>query len=250
MALHTRRGVLLGAAGLLAGLAGCNEESEPSGTPAQRTPTDPGAPRDLGDDGTREPEQYALRGDDGGGTIAWFAEGSDTSGDDTADPDGATDPGTIPSHERRDEGLIADEATAATLSFSDVEGAGEARAFVEATDFDSESIYLHQTPLGECYRMELCSVAWGGEEVALRYVFVLENYDVACSSEERDTLATFVRIPVALDPDRTVEVDRSNRAGRCGQPRNRPTPSERSTDGTATSTDGTATTDASGGSDR
>lgn len=243
MALHTRRGVLLGAAGVLAGLAGCNEDSEPSGTPDGPTPIDPDEPRDLGDTGTRNPEQYALRGDDGDGTIAWFDEDAGTSGDDSSGPDGATDSGTIPSHERRDRGLIADEATAATLSFSDVEGTEEARAFVEATDFDSESIYLDQTPLGNCYRLELCSVSWGGEEVSLRYVFVLEDYDVACSSDERDTLATFVRIPVALDPDRTVDVDRSNRAGRCGQPRSRPTPSEQRTDGTET-------TDASRGSDR
>jgi|GEM_PF-1896883 len=203
MALHTRRGVLLGAAGLLAGLAGCNEDPESTGTPAERAPTDPGEPRDLGDTGTRDPEQYALRGDDGGGTIAWFTEDAESSGDSAGSGDGtdetngdggATDSGTIPPHERRDGGLITDEATAATLSFADVEGAEEARAFVESTDFDSESVYLHQTPLGDCYRLELCSVSWG-EEVSLWYVPVLENYDVACSSEERDTLATFVRIP-------------------------------------------------------
>jgi len=258
MALHTRRGVLLGAAGLLAGLAGCNEDPESTGTPAERAPTDPGEPRDLGDTGTRDPEQYALRGDDGGGTIAWFTEDAESSGDSAGSGDGtdetngdggATDSGTIPPHERRDGGLITDEATAATLSFADVEGAEEARAFVESTDFDSESVYLHQTPLGDCYRLELCSVSWG-EEVSLWYVPVLENYDVACSSEERDTLATFVRVPVALDAGRTVEVERSNRAGRCGRPRDRSTPSERSTNQTATSTDGTATTAAPEGSDR
>jgi hypothetical protein len=227
MALHTRRGVLLGVAGFLAGLAGCNEESEPTGTPAQRTPTDPGEPRELGETGTRDPEQYALRGDDGGGVIAWFAEDPGAVGADTGDSDAATDAGTISPHERRDEGVIADEATAATLSFGDVEGAEEARAFVEATDFDSESIYLHQTPLGDCYRLELCSADWGGEELSLRYVSVLQDYDVACSSEERDTLATFVRVPAALDPDRRADVERSNRGGRCGQGRTGSTPSER-----------------------
>jgi hypothetical protein len=259
MALHTRRGVLLGVAGFLAGLAGCNEESEPTGTPAQRTPTDPGEPRELGETGTRDPEQHALRGDDGGGTIAWFAEDVSASGDSTGgedgageagDPDSVTDSGTIPPRERRDEGLVTDGATAATLSFSDVEGVEEARAFVAATDFDSESLYLHQTPLGDCYRLKLCSVSWGGEAVSLRYVPVLESYDVACSAEERDTLATFVRIPVALDPGQTVKVDRSNDAGRCGRPRTRPTPGERDTDGTASVSTRTATTAASGRDDR
>ena len=242
MALHTRRGVLLGAAGLLAGLAGCNEDAGDEGTPADRTPTDPGKPRDVGEDGTRNPEQYALRGDDDG-VIAWFAEDVDRSGDSTGDSDDATGAGTLPPHERRDEGVIADEAMAATLSFGDVEGAEEARAFVEATDFDSESIYLDQTPLGDCYRLELCSVSWGGEELSLRYVSVLRDYDVACSAKERDTLATFVRVPVALDPGQRADVERSNRGGRCGQVRTGPTPSERNAD------EMTAT-DASGGGGR
>jgi hypothetical protein len=230
MALHTRRGVLLGAAGLLAGLAGCNEDTGDDGTPAQRSPTDLGQPREPSEDSTRDPEQYALRGDDGRGTIVWFAEDVDRSGDGSADSGTTTDAETIPPRDRRDEGLITDEAAAATLSFSDVEGSEEARAFVEATDFDSESIYLHQTPLGDCYRLELCSVSWGGEEVSLWYTPVLYDYDVACSAEERDTLATFVRIPAVLDPDQSVDVERSNRGGQCGRPRNRPTPSERNAD--------------------
>jgi len=230
MALHTRRGVLLGAAGLLAGLAGCNEDTGDDGTPAQRSPTDLGEPRDPGEDSTRDPEQYALRGDDGGGTIAWFAEDAESSEGGSVDSDTTTESRTIPPRDRRDEGLITDEATAATLSFSEVEGAEDARAFVEATDFDSESIYLHQTPIGDCYRLKLCSVSWGGEEVSLWYVSVLYDYDVACSSDERDTVATFVRIPAALDSDQPVDVERSNRGGQCGQPRNRPTPSERNAD--------------------
>jgi hypothetical protein len=242
MALHTRRGVLLGAAGLLAGLAGCNEDTGDDGTPAERTPTDPGEPRDVGEDGTRDPEQYALRGDDDG-VIAWFAEGPGAAGADTSDSDGTTDAGTIPPDERRDEGVIADEATAATLSFGDVDGAEEAREFVEATDFDSESIYLDQTPLGDCYRLELCSADWGGEELSLRYVSVLQDYDVACSGRDRDTLAMFVRVPVALDPDRRANVERSNRGVQCGQGRIGPTPSDRNP-GEMTATA------ASGGDDR
>jgi len=230
MALHTRRGVLLGAAGFLAGFAGCNEDGGDEGTPARRSPTDPGEPHEPGEDSTRDPEQYALRGDDGGGEIAWFAADAETPGDGAGDPDGTTDAGTVPPHERRDEGIIADEATAATLSFADVEGSEDARAFVEATDFDSESVYLHQTPLGDCYRLELCSVSWGGEELSLWYVPVLHDYDVACSSDERDTLATFVRIPATLDPDQAVDVERSNRGGQCGQVRNRPTPRDRNAD--------------------
>jgi len=185
MALHTRRGLLLGAAGLLAGLAGCNED--PGDEPDPSSPTEPGQRPDPGEDGIADPERRVLRATDG--PIAWFAE------DATVD----TDHGTLSADERTEGGLIASEATAATLSLADVEGREAARAFVGATDFDSETIYLDQSPVGECYRLVLCSAGWGDDRIRLRYARVLRDYDVPCEAGERETQATFVRLPVALD---------------------------------------------------
>ncbi|MEF8851185.1 MAG: hypothetical protein V5A44_00155 [Haloarculaceae archaeon] len=122
MALHTRRRVLLGAAGLLAGLAGCNDEPGEAGTPAA-SPTEPGRPRDPGDTGVRDPERRVLR-HPGEGPLAWFAEDGTTA-------NGTTDR-TIPPHEREHEGLIASDPAARTLVAADVVERLRGLAYVEA----------------------------------------------------------------------------------------------------------------------
>ena len=216
MALHTRRGLLLGAAGLLAGLAGCNED--PGDAPSPPSPTEPGQRPDPNENGVSDPERQVLRAPDG--PVAWFVADAD---------DAATR--TLPADERTERGLIAGEATAATLSLADVGGREAARAFVDGTDFDSETIYLDQSPVGECYRLVLCSAGWGDDRIRLRYARVLRDYDVPCEADERDTQATFVRLPVALDASDPwpTETDIGT-AAECGQSRIPPeeTPTEES----------------------
>jgi hypothetical protein len=226
MALHTRRRVLLGAAGLFAGLAGCADDPGSPGTPAERTPTDPGRAPAIGDDGVRDPERYVLRAT--AGPLAWFPE--------AVEADTAT---TVPADERRTAGVIADEATAGALEFADVDGVADAREFVAATDFDSETLYLHHAPVEACYRLELCSVSWGGEELTLRYVGSLRPADAACEVGERETRATLVRLPTVLDPgSERVRADTEwrRRSQGCGGSSECPTPGEQSTAGTRTST--------------
>ena len=230
MALHTRRRVLFGAAGLLAGLAGCNDDSGGTGTPAERSPTEPGRTPDLGDSGARDPERYALRAAEG--PLVWFPDRGDGDSGETDSPGG-----TIPPHDRRTEGVIADEATAGTLEFADVERADGAREFVATTEFDSETLYLHHAPVEACYRLELCSVSWGGERMTLRYAQSLRPADAACEMGDRDSRATFVRLPVALDSgSEQLRADTEWRrySEGCGGPSERPTPSEQSTAGTPT----------------
>jgi hypothetical protein len=234
MALHTRRRVLLGAAGLLAGLAGCNDDPGGAGTPAERSPTEPGRTPDLGDSSVRDPERYVLRAPDG--PLAWFPERGDGDG---GEPDERT--GTLPPRDRRTVGVIADDATAGALAFAAVEGVDAAREFVAATDFETETLYLHHAPVEACYRLELCSVSWGGEGLTLRYVQSLRPADAACEVGERDSRATLVRLPVALDPGSErvrADVEWSRRSEGCGGSSERPTPGERSAAGTPEPTTG------------
>lgn len=245
----TRRRALQGAVALLAGLAGCNLDGDGIDAPSD-SPTEPG--RGLSQI-ERDPECLMLRAseyepDD---SIAWFVADAD---------DRATGSGTVQQRDRDSRGFIASEETAATLSVGDVDsvtsswrreegrtpnesvdGAAEARKFVAETDFDRETIYLEQHPVRECYRHVLCYVTWDDSELETRYGQFLRGHDVACAADAKDALATFVRIPAALDPSVVERGGTGVSNGYCFAPpdeRGRPTPRD---DFTATMRTGPAT---------
>lgn len=220
MALRTRREVLLGAAGLLVGPAGCNEEAAGRSPTVPAAPTDPGRRRSPGETGVHDPERAVLRS--GEGPLAWFAE--DVA---TGRTDDATDTGTVPAGERETGGAVTDGSTAATLAFADVAGADEARAFVDATDFDRETLYLHHSPVTACERLRLCSVSWSDGEVSIRYARFLGDWNEPREAGETDTRATLVRLPVALGPTVRPGSTTWRDTRRCAGATARPAPSDR-----------------------
>ncbi|MFC7141619.1 hypothetical protein ACFQMA_17495 [Halosimplex aquaticum] len=219
----TRRRALQAAVGLAAGFAGCNDSSG-----GGRSPT-PSAPRGPDDDHVAlDPEYVTLRASDYelGDRFAWFL----------ADPaDRPTDGGTVDRSDRQTRGLIADRATAETLTIeeggvadTEISDSPEAvREFVAATDFDRETLYLHHELTDECYRLVLCHVSWADREVEIRYGRFLRDHDVACEADARDGHLTVVRIPAALDPKRYELGGTGVGNGHCFPPpgeRGRPTP--------------------------
>ncbi|WP_123536959.1 hypothetical protein [Halosimplex salinum] len=198
----TRRRALQGAVGLVAGLAGCPDADTDAGRESAGTPVGSSTPPvpTAGDDRVVDPEYVTLRADeaDYSDPLAWFV------------PDPADRPtagGTVRSTDREAEGLIADEATAETLTVSDrateteVSASAEtARSFVAETDFDSETLLLENRSVEECYRQVLCYVTWDDGEVETRYGRFLRDADVACESGERDARTIIARLPVAIDP--------------------------------------------------
>lgn len=252
----TRRRALQAAVGLAAGLAGCpdgdtdagRDDGTPVGSPTPPVPT-------AGDDRVADPEYVTLRADeaDYSDPLAWFVP----------DPaDRPTDGETVEPTAREREGLIADEATAATLGVSDraIEtevsvGTEAARTFVAETDFDSETLLVEGRSVEECYRLVLCHVTWDDGEVETRYGRFLRDADVACESGERDARVTIARLPVALDPTEFEMGGSGVASGECfptGHERElvRSTPRPRSaTDGRSTGTgsaSGTATNPTAG----
>ncbi|QLG62536.1 hypothetical protein [Halorarum salinum] len=177
----TRRDALRGAAALLPLAAGCNgtEFDSPS-----RTPTERRGPENVETD----PELATLRGP-GERAVVWFADGRT-----------ATD-GDGPPESYHPQGFVADGERVDATRFADVDGAGAAREFLEATDFDEETVYVDQSRIGECYRRELCYVGWSATEIRTDYGRVLRDVDVACETDTYDTVATLVRIPDVVDPD-------------------------------------------------
>lgn len=190
----TRRRALQGAVGLLAGFAGCND-GDPSGSP-----TPPARDRDA-DRIARDPEYVTLRANEYelGDRFAWFLGPNDRP----------TDGGTVERRDRETRGLIADRATADTLTIDESavaeteisDSPGTVREFVAATDFDRETILLDPQLTHECYRLVLCYISWAGGEYEVRYGRFLRDHDVACEADARDGHLTVARIPAVLDPE-------------------------------------------------
>jgi len=241
----TRRRALQAAVGLAAGLAGCpdgdtdagRDDGTPVGSPTPPVPT-------AGADRVADPEYVTLRADeaDYSDPLAWFV----------SEPDDRPTAGeTVEPTARETEGLIADEATAATLGVSDratetaISASAEtARSFVAETDLDSETLLVESRSVEECYRLVLCHVTWDDGEVETRYGRFLRDADVVCESGERDARVTIARLPVALDPTEFEMGGSGVASGECfpmerGRERARSTTRPRS----ATATNATAGTD-------
>ncbi|MFB6089670.1 MAG: hypothetical protein ABEJ97_01310 [Halobellus sp.] len=122
--------------------------------------------------------------------------------------------------------VVASDEAAADLTFADVEGADEARAFLEATDFDAETVYVERHVVGECYRHRLCWIRWTESEIETDYAWILRDADVACEADARDAVTKLIRLPVALDPDEISSYGSSSGSGRCRRPEGAGEPTE------------------------
>jgi hypothetical protein len=180
----TRRHALHGAVALLAGLTGCSGSASMSGS-STSTAAAPGHPGDS----ETSPDHYMLRG----ATTEPLVRTS------TGETDGTND--DRPEERRWRHQLVASADAANSLTVADVDGAAGARAFLDDTNFETETIYVEERAIGECWQLELCHVQWGSERVETDYGRRLRPVDAACSADEKVAVATFIRIPASLDPD-------------------------------------------------
>ena len=193
-----RRRFLRSAAALVSAgaVAGCNGTAESSGTAVDGPNADPP------DDAVTDPESVVLRAppDD---PVLREVGGGETGAD---------------SEPRVDEwrhDLIADAETAASVSVADVDGAVEARRFLDDTDFGSETVYVERHVVGECYEHRLCWVRWTDDRVQTSYARVLRDADVACAADARVGVTHLIRLPAALDPEQVSRFSSSGGSGRC-----------------------------------
>lgn len=170
----SRRRLLAGLGGGAVGLAGCSsrtptESSEVPERRRDRTP-EPGS--------ERSPTTVSVRNPGGDAVLASLdRRPPDVLADDDWPGDGAFAPG------------VPDARIDAVESF------------VEATEFDSESIYsLHYRP-ASCDRFVVRSVTWKATEVEVDACTVLRPPDERCEARTRAPILTLVRIPAPLDPD-------------------------------------------------
>lgn len=201
----TRRRTLAGAATLLAALAGCNGTTD-----------DPPPESDLGPRGEDPPENVAtdpptavLRRP---GSRTPVVEVPDPHGDDVSDAE----------RERRRavrRGFVTTPEAASLLEFADVEGVDDARGLLEATDFDAEFVFLDRMSVRQCYDLRLCRLTWNEYGLRRTYARVYRDYDVACHTDERDSVARFVRLEGSVDPGEMEDEGTAVHTGGCPVPR-------------------------------
>jgi len=206
----TRRRLLRSTAALLGAgaLAGCGGHSGASGS---STVSGPGAEPPA--DALVDPTAVKLRSPELKPIVFTESESGTQTGADSASGDQTETPIDDWRHT-----LVGDAETAASLSFADVDGVDDAKALLEETDFESESVYVERHAIGECYERQLCWVRWTENEIETDYARILRDADVACEADARDVVTYLIRIPVALDPEQVNSYSSGSGSGPCRTP--------------------------------
>ncbi len=87
----------------------------------------------------------------------------------------------------------------AAFTFADVPEARTLRQFVDATDFESESIYLLVHTVPECYDHRLVGVGVDGNGPEASFCRKLRPADVECDADAEDTVGYAIRLPFPGD---------------------------------------------------
>lgn len=183
----SRRDVLAAtAAAAFGSLAGCS-----GGTRTGSAPTT--APDGPPSDALVDPPAVQLRRAE----LALVVTDADEPTDDRTAGTDRQDPGRV-----NDLTIVPDADTASSLRIAPVDGADDARDFLSATDFADESVVVVQQPVRACFERRICWVHWTEDSIDTRYASRYRDASVACETDEYDVVATLLRLPVSLDPNR------------------------------------------------
>jgi len=185
MVPFTRRSLLHSACGLATLFAGCSGLFE-GGTGSTRTPTesDDAAGPKVGS--VFDPDTVVARVDADRKPV-WL------------DDDGRP---TESRHRDRLESEIIDTAAKADrLGVAEAVDREPIESFLAETDFETESIYIQNVLIEECFRLSLCRIQWSPNSISTDYGRVSRPYDERCTAGETVYAVWFIRIPEALDAD-------------------------------------------------
>lgn len=195
----SRRRVLWSTIGLFSVLAGCSADSTSSAT---ATPTSRGPPADA----LVRPPTVSLRNPSTAPVVV------------RSDGENTTKSASESTDRTRRHILVADAKTATSITFADVEGTDRARRFLDDTDFATQTVYVEQREIGECYEQKLCWVRWTDTSVETAYASGYRDADTACTADANDVVAVLIRLPVALNPEGVHRHRSSAGSGRCRTP--------------------------------
>ena len=198
-------------AGVAATLAGCNGLAGSSSSSSDVAGNGERTVTDGPSSGTEtDPEAHLVRVHSDGQPV-WL---SDSDGD---------GPPTPRRRERHLDSIIVDtDARAERLSMANDVDAESAGAFLDATDFDSETVYIETIRVEECFRLDLCHISWQADEVSTDYSRRTRPYDERCGADKRVFETRLIRIPDPLNADSVRGYGSSTGTGACH--RSRPGP--------------------------
>ncbi len=189
MVPQTRRHLLHVAAATVAGLAGCSQFTSGSGQSSSSATQTHGATDPAGTVLT-DPPMLVLRSESDRPAIQFPSRNDSTD----------TPPGDRQAR-RNSHGVIDSATQSQRLSLADGVDRESVSAFITATNFDTESVFLESVPVEECYRLQLCRIAWQPSQIRTDYTRVLRPYDEACAADTTVYESRLVRLPTALDAD-------------------------------------------------
>lgn len=198
MSRATRRGLLAGTVGLAAAFAGCSGLAGSSGESETVTEGRIG----NGENSTTDPETLQIRRDTDRPPV-WLDNG-----------DGERPP--VREEQRHFESLVIDSPSRADrIEVADGTTRDRIDDFLGATDFDTETMYIETIRVEECFRLELCGVAWQPGRVSTDYTRLNRPYTERCAVDTHVFEVLFIRIPAALDADRVTSHSTSIGTGSC-----------------------------------
>jgi hypothetical protein len=109
--------------------------------------------------------------------------------------------------------LIDTESTAQQLIVDGDDS--ELSAFVSATEFETETLFLQTNPVDDCFELTLCYVSWHEDQITTDYSRVVRPYEDRCSGDRTVLESWLIRLPVALDADSINSFGSSTGGGRC-----------------------------------
>lgn len=97
--------------------------------------------------------------------------------------------------------VIENQEDAAALEFADdATDVAAVRRLVAETAYESESVLVYQTRIGECYRLKLNYVTKDGDgQPSVEFCQVVRDATTECERDARDHVAAFVRLPFPAD---------------------------------------------------
>ena len=223
--------------------------------------SDSGSTSTTGSDG--DPTVLKVRNPGGRAVVVDRGVGDDDGDADGDENDGiAGDADPDPAPLGRE--LVTSDERAAELTVApgvSEEDRSRVRAFLDDTDYESETVFVAPASIESCYRFRIRSVSWQPGHVEYEYCRELRPPDATCEAGTRDAVGILFRLPVALrsrlsgsgssgrSPCRAVGTEYDRIDANATVPGNDTALGEAAGDGTTGggATDGGATSDESGG---
>ncbi|MFB6223455.1 MAG: hypothetical protein ABEH86_07260 [Haloarcula sp.] len=204
MVPSTRRTLLHSACGLATVLAGCSGIFE-GRDESTRTASENNDSSDSGVGSVSDPDAVVTRLDADRQPV-WLDDGDSRP--------------TESHHPRRLESKIIDTASKADqVTVAEDADRSLIRTFLDETDFETETVYVQNVMIEECFRLTLCQIRWTIDNISTDYGRVSRPYDEPCTAGNKVYAVWFIRIPDTVSADDISSYSSSIGGNRCERQR-------------------------------